>query len=104
MPRIRMPASEKRAASRISGGQSVTPILPATKAKLQSRQHRPLSLGTGLQATRGTVTGGASDMEGSPGPHRVGPRRDIRKLNDKLVGRGNMNEPPEARSRIAAQL
>ena len=39
MPRIRMPASENRAVSRISGGQSVTPILPATKAKLQSRQN-----------------------------------------------------------------
>ena len=42
MPRIRIPASENRAASRISGGQSVTPILPATKAKLQSRQNRPI--------------------------------------------------------------
>ena len=42
MPRIRMPASENRAVSRISGGQSVTPILPATKAKLQSRQNRPM--------------------------------------------------------------
>ena len=35
-----MPASENRAVSRISGGQSVTPILPATKAKLQSRQNK----------------------------------------------------------------
>jgi hypothetical protein len=41
-PRIKIPTSEKRAVSRISGGQSVTPILPATKAKLQSRQNRPM--------------------------------------------------------------
>src|SRR5439155_1418428 len=40
IPRIKMPASENRAVSRISGGQSVTPILPATKAKLQSRLNR----------------------------------------------------------------
>ena len=38
-PRIRTPASENRAVSRISGGQSVTATLPATKAKLHSRQN-----------------------------------------------------------------
>jgi hypothetical protein len=41
-PRIRMPANEKRAVSSISGGQSVTPILPATKAKLHSTQKIPM--------------------------------------------------------------
>src|SRR4029079_13310200 len=62
MPRIRMPASKHRAVSRISGGQSVTPILPATKAKLQSRQNRMIYIGNGLKPGRGTATEGASDM------------------------------------------
>jgi hypothetical protein len=59
-----MPASEKRAASRISGGQSVTPILPATKAKLQSRQNRAIWNGSQLKRDPGTGTAseGAMDM------------------------------------------
>jgi hypothetical protein len=41
-PRIRIPASENRAVSRMSGGQAVTPIFPATKAKLHSTQKMPI--------------------------------------------------------------
>lgn len=68
MARISTPASEKRAASRISGGQSVTPILPATKAKLQSRQNKVISNGSVLKRVRGIATAGATDMGGSPLP------------------------------------
>src|ERR1700712_1341716 len=62
IPRITIPASENRAVSRINGGQSVTPILPATKAKLQSRQNSAIMSGSGLKPVRGTAIGGASDM------------------------------------------
>ena len=65
-----MPASEKRAASRISGGQSVTPILPATKAKLQSRQNSPIVNGSGLKPGRGTAIGGRERHGKSPLPIR----------------------------------
>src|SRR3954454_15600063 len=60
--RITIPASENRAVSRISGGQSVTAILPATKAKLQSRQNSAIASGKGLKRVRGSATEGASDM------------------------------------------
>ena len=63
-----MPASENRAVSRISGGQSVTPILPATNAKLQSRQNSAMWSGSGLKLLRGTATDGASDMDVSFAP------------------------------------
>src|SRR6516165_2033937 len=63
---IRMPASENRAASRISGGQSVTPILPATKAKLQSRQNSAIAngrvLNRAVEAGAGTVIEGAAEI------------------------------------------
>src|SRR5215469_7765996 len=65
-PRIRMPARENRAASRISGGQSVTPILPATKAKLQSRQNTAIANGRLLKrlekAWAGTVIGDTAEI------------------------------------------
>src|SRR3981081_1550781 len=61
-PRTKLPANEKRAVSRISGGQSVTPILPATKAKLHSRQNRPIYSGSGLKPLRGTVIEGVRDI------------------------------------------
>src|SRR5262249_50407753 len=48
-PRIRSPARENRAASRMSGGQSVTPIFPAMKAKLQSRQNTAIASGNVLK-------------------------------------------------------
>ena len=63
-----MPASENRAVSRISGGQSVTPILPATKAKLQSRQNRAMVSGSALKPPRGTGSDGASDIDVSFAP------------------------------------
>src|SRR3954467_12772383 len=84
MPRIRMPASEKRAVSRIIGGQSVTPILPATKAKLQSRQNSVMYSGSGLKPVRGTGIEGANDMRHLLSPH-LGARLDIWKLNDRLT-------------------
>src|SRR5579884_1813437 len=63
-PRIRTPASEKRAASRISGGQSVTPILPAMKAKLHSRQNSAIAngrlLNRGAAAEAGRLIAGAA--------------------------------------------
>src|SRR5579862_9583092 len=66
-PRIRTPASENRAASRISGGQSVTPILPATKAKLQSRQNSAIANGRVLkrvaEAEAGPAIAGAADVD-----------------------------------------
>ena len=58
-----MPASENRAVSRISGGQSVTPILPATKAKLQSRQNSAMIERQRIETGRGEPRStGASDM------------------------------------------
>src|SRR4030081_810789 len=99
-----MPASEKRAVSRISGGQSVTPILPATKAKLQSRQNRPIYNGSGLKAAaRGTAMEGASDMEILL-CHGLGPRLDIWKLNAKLTVSGFINGERHVRSGAFAQL
>jgi hypothetical protein len=41
----------------------VTPILPATKAKLQSRQNKAIVSGSGLKRARGTAIDGASDIE-----------------------------------------
>src|SRR5215470_11823348 len=82
--RIRMPAARNRAASRISGGQSVTPILPATKAKLQSRQNSVMVSGSVLKRLRGIESEGASDMGASPSPTDLGLRVGIWKLNDKL--------------------
>jgi hypothetical protein len=61
-----MPAIENRAASRISGGQSVTAIFPATNAKLHSRQNRPMVSGSGLKPPRGTGIDGADDVGVSP--------------------------------------
>jgi hypothetical protein len=40
--RITAPETANRAVSKIKGGQSVTPILLATKDKLQSKQNRQM--------------------------------------------------------------
>src|SRR5437773_2343601 len=83
--------SENRAVSRISGGQSVTAILPATKAKLHNRQNKPIYSGSALKPARGTVVEGARDIGVAPLQSDVGPDLDIWKLNDKLISSGISN-------------
>src|SRR5258707_1052185 len=101
-----IPASEKRAASRISGGQSLTPILPATNAKLQSRQNRPISSGSQVNRLFGAemAAAGAMDMARSPSALDLGGQVAIWKLNDRLRISGFSNGGRHARPRASEEF